>query len=350
MSTTRKRVKSVDIFRAIGIICMVCGHTSMCPQSLSRYFTCFYMPMFFCISGYFYHETTIWNTIKKKARSLLIPYFFTGLLGTIIYYLFYNPEYPVKDAFDALFLHSHKLTTLVSAIWFLTALFWAEIIFTLLKKTRSEIFLGVGCTVLALIGCSMHHFTSFRPVWCLDSAMTSVGFMYIGYLAHKYKNSKVIHRTLNMPWYGIVPLLVINIYMSSYNHISMWGNEYENIPLFWVNGLLGSIIWYNVSRYIDNIKFTEVRWFADRMSYIGNNSIVFLCFNMLILAAYKSIVVSAFGGWPQEPAQRHIWFVVFTVFALLVLMGIAQLNIRRKQLLNHIKQQRLERRHEKNNQ
>ncbi len=344
-----QRVKSVDIFKAVGIICMLCGHTSMCPEFLAKYFTCFYMPMFFCISGYFYHETTILNTIKKKMASLLVPYFCTGFLGIVIYYFFFYSQYALNDALDSLFLHPHNLPSLVGALWFLVALFWAEIIFTLLKKTHSELLLGIGCMVLALIGCSMHYFTEFRPIWCLDSAMTSIGFIYIGYLAHRFKNSKVIHRVFNMPYYIIVPLLIVNIYMSSYNHITMWENVYQNIPLFWINALIGSVIWYNISRYIDNARFKEGRWLANMMSYIGCNSIVFLCLNMLILGVYKKIIIIAYG-WPQGLIQQNIWFVVLLVFALLVLMGIAQLNIRRKELFNHIRKQILEKRHKKRTQ
>lgn len=344
-----QRVKSVDIFKAVGIICMVCGHTSMCPESLANYFSCFYMPMFFCISGYFYHETTILNTIKKKAVSLLVPYFFTGILGITVNYCFFDSEYTINNALDALFLRPYKLPSLVGALWFLIALFWAEIIFTLLKKTHSEVLLESGCIVFTLIGSSICEFTNFRLIWCLDSAMTSIGFIYIGYLAHKFKNSKVIFRVLNMPGYIIVPLLIINIHLSSYNHITMWGNRYKNIPLFWINALVGSIVWYNISRYIDKAGCKEGRWFANMMSYIGNNSIVFLCLNMFILAVYKEIILFAFG-WPQELVQEKIWFVVLSVFALLALMGIAQMNIRKKQLLIYMKQQRLEKRHEKETQ
>ncbi|HAH18651.1 acyltransferase [uncultured Eubacterium sp.] len=338
-----KRVKSVDIFKAIGIIFMLFSHTALCDQILVRYFNCFYMPMFFCISGYFYHDNSFLKVTIKKAKALLIPYLGIGLLGIFIDCVVVNPGgIDISYALDALFIHSYNIPV-VGAIWFLIALFWAEEIFTILKRTNNKIIFHVGCIAVAMTGCTLRriffamHTDYVRPIWNIDSAMTAVGFMYIGYLAFIFKETKIVKCALNLPKYIILPMLIVNIYLASITYITMWANDYKNIPLLWINGIMGSIIWYSISKHIDNSKILEVQALGNLLAYIGKNSIIFLCWNQLVLYVFKKILRNN-AMWPKTETETRIWFVVFFVFTLLALLAISHINIRRKELTKRFKQ------------
>ena len=81
-----KRIQYIDVARGIATICIVLGHLSI--LSIKRFVFTFHVPIFFFITGYFMRigDSEI-SFIKKKARSLLVPYAITCVviifLGTV---------------------------------------------------------------------------------------------------------------------------------------------------------------------------------------------------------------------------------------------------------------------------
>ena len=81
-----KRLGSFDVAKAIAIIAVIVGHTSLRYASFSSSasfaiavtFT-FHLPVFFFISGYFLHTDRPFS-VSKEARSLIVPYVETSLL------------------------------------------------------------------------------------------------------------------------------------------------------------------------------------------------------------------------------------------------------------------------------
>ena len=78
-----KKIVSIDIARAIGIILVVAGHyfPDNSPHwyvSTREWIYTFHMPLFMFISGYVYElarrEETYLNFLGRKAKRLLIPY------------------------------------------------------------------------------------------------------------------------------------------------------------------------------------------------------------------------------------------------------------------------------------
>lgn len=74
------RIEYIDLFRGFGILLMVMGHIEFAPR-FDHFIHAFHMPMFFFVSGYFFNgkkEATVF--MKKKIKSLLLPYIFFGTL------------------------------------------------------------------------------------------------------------------------------------------------------------------------------------------------------------------------------------------------------------------------------
>ena len=67
------RDKRIDILKAIGIICVVAGHSG---SKLTSWFYTFHLPLFFIITGYLrYGRKENWKDfIKKKAKTTILPY------------------------------------------------------------------------------------------------------------------------------------------------------------------------------------------------------------------------------------------------------------------------------------
>lgn len=70
-----KRIDYMDISKGIAMLCIVAGHMGI--NSITRIVFTFHVPLFFLISGYFFHDKA--DLIRKRSSQLLKPYFFTAV-------------------------------------------------------------------------------------------------------------------------------------------------------------------------------------------------------------------------------------------------------------------------------
>ena len=78
-----KRVQYIDIARGIAIILMVVGHVLDRGWKRNVIFS-FHMPLFIIISGMFYKEKSLRETVKNIIFKLILPY----LICTLILQIF----------------------------------------------------------------------------------------------------------------------------------------------------------------------------------------------------------------------------------------------------------------------
>lgn len=167
MITNNNRVTIYDWVRIIATLYVVIGHSAylsiqtlyggvdyQLPENVSYLYNSgilnglrnlgpwiysFHMPLFFCLSGAVLHLGTIKPMdlfCASKIRRLIIPFFATGLFFMIpVKYLsgFYLTENIQAAVFD--FLSGGDAS---GHLWFLTALFWAMVIFVLVYKILSR--------------------------------------------------------------------------------------------------------------------------------------------------------------------------------------------------------------------
>lgn len=75
-----ERVEYIDLLRGIGIILMTIGHVGF-TVNIEKWIYAFHMPLFYCVSGWFFNNhSTITAKIKKLSLKLLVPYFSFGYL------------------------------------------------------------------------------------------------------------------------------------------------------------------------------------------------------------------------------------------------------------------------------
>lgn len=139
-----------DIAKGIGIILVIIGHSGV-PNPILHVIYSFHVPLFFIISGYFCKVTSIKETIIKSFKRYMLPYFITCLLvvfiKTIIGLLQGNGfevfwRYSIASLYGA---SSNNIPgnifsiEKIGAIWFLQALFWCEIFFTIFMSINNRI-------------------------------------------------------------------------------------------------------------------------------------------------------------------------------------------------------------------
>lgn len=273
------RLYYMDIFRATGIILMVAGHVGF-GTAFDKFIHAFHMPMFFFISGFLYSpkDITIKNFVLKKAKSLLLPYFSFGIFHTIINLRFNQSITPFLNL-----LTTNTLSMpIAGALWFLTALFFTDIFFFLLNRWNLKWLI----LPLALFGCTTSYIFPFTLPWALGPAFVGLGLYECGYLFKTHE--KQLYFLLNLSPLSCVCLgsvTAVLIFLNGY--INMRQETYAFIPLFWVNALLSVSVGISLSKIAEH--FVRENWLGNCLSFIGKNSIIYVCLNQLAILILKPL-------------------------------------------------------------
>lgn len=78
MMTKTGRDVTFDVLKGIAILAMIAGHCFI-PLPLHHFIYIWHMPLFFLISGYFFHEKPGGVVIRGICRGLFVPYAVTAM-------------------------------------------------------------------------------------------------------------------------------------------------------------------------------------------------------------------------------------------------------------------------------
>ena len=313
----QKRIDYLDLAKAIGIICMVWLHVGTSYAITDIIVHIFHMPIFFIISGYCFNTSAgMKKTISRKIRSLLIPYFFYGILLCIIWTVIYNaigePEaiVPVGDVAEALFNKNAELSPYECIQWFLTALFFASILFCIICTVckginNSEWIIMLICLGFGVIGYLMSN-ASFRLPLSIDCAFMGVFFMGTGYflrIKNILENKYVIYSS---------PILIPVVYLTFiFNKECLWNMrilDFGNPALYMIGSVSFSMMILIISKLICEVLPGRVK---SGILFIGRNTIWFLIFNQF----YRQVLLLIFD--PDEFKISNIVIIILIVLLMI---------------------------------
>ena len=283
----KNRNQTIDIVKGIGIILVVLGHTAL-PQKIILFIYSFHMPLFFFISGYLFSKTkyskNLFYTIWIKASSLLWPFITFSALAILLKYLSTQYDYTMftKDIYNTL-LGIHNLD---GPLWFLTALFSVEIIFSQVMRSK---YANILTFILIVLGFINAYYFKYRLFLNIDIALVALIFFSIGYYMkgtifdiYKIKISKIY----------IIFFIVILVFMiykiSQINMVNMLDGEYGNIFYFIITALCGTCLIALIAKLITNDLLIKI------YTYLGRNSLIILATHL----PYASLINSTIGSLP----------------------------------------------------
>lgn len=288
-----ERIKWIDNSKGIGIIFVMLGHCYI-DTKFTFWFISFHMALFFFLSGYTFRiKENYFSFLKKKIRTLLIPYIFfvavtmfcNGVLSII-----HGNSYDVISILK-LYLIQNRYTLL----WFLTCLFlseqcmfWIEKLYIRLNSRR-EYWVIVGMSELAMFYFYRTWIGRDLP-WNADLILIGLVFMCFGKYFYETKFMKQIDQKVTL-YYGIL-LLVICIVTSGYNYfyfgkVDWYSNAYGNVILYLISAFTGIIATIFL---MFNVK-------CNTLSALGKNSIVFYGLHRLIIDNLIFVVYPKLGIW-----------------------------------------------------
>ncbi len=312
--TSTSRIGYIDIFRSFGIITMVMGHIGY-GTAFDHFIHAFHMPMFFWISGFLFNPrskdtVTFPALVRKKAKSLLCPYLVFGLghyllllCGQIVMGAGIDPQ----PLLHLLWVNTDGLP-ICGALWFLTALFFADLLYFLMHKfLPNDWFKTLVIVPLALVGNYAASIFPFTLPYALGPCLVGIGLYHIGYLCRKHGEGK-LRSVFQLSWLPSLLLGILTTFLIFRNgYINMRTQTYAAVPFFWVNAILSIIVGVNISRLI--WPKLENRRIGKWLVGIGKDSIVYVCLNQIvILACYMAVLIT---GLPMAVAKILIFAASF---------------------------------------
>ena len=268
-----KRIHYLDYAKGIAIILVVLGHI-FSGGNIKTYIYSFHMPLFFIISGYLFNYSNVKSFkefINKKIKAYLIPYVTFSIINILGYYLL--------SGLSLIVLRNNLLETIIfcgiGALWFLPILFIAETIFMFCKFNNKKIIYSVLIFIgVSVISLSIWALTRSFIALILIRSMISLIFIIIGYsLCNVIKN-------LNLKWYQIAIITILNIALAVINgYVDLWGIQFNNIILYFINSILGSLNIISISKKIN----------SKLLSFWGRNTLIIMATHQLILTMFSKI-------------------------------------------------------------
>lgn len=308
-SLNSKRVDYLDMLKCLGMFIVVSGHIHPSYGWFSLPIHSFVIPLYFFLSGMTfkrYKYPTLWEFIKHRAKTLLLPYLMFSLVTWAFWAIFRVVTHPGADIWGPLlqtFIAQGSGHFLVHNVplWFLPCLFVVEVIYYVVSKLPDWVNLTVS-VILSIVGACMISWWRgaflFLP-WSTESALVALFFYCIGNLLSKryglngIENMVLRKKGLFFALMIIITAVLIN--SSHYNgHITLGSDSLGHNPMFfYLNALMGiftigvfSILICSVKR--DNKLFKSIMdyhfWFGRNSLYIMSTHVPVKGVIMLIIA------------------------------------------------------------------
>ena len=344
----------MNMLKALAIMLVVSGHLEF---SLLGMFTpySFQLALFFFISGCLFKDKYFQNIrefIKRRVKSLLVPYFLYNLfyLGVtvLIFNLtgkFWGEPISFKNFFITPFLNGHQFD-LACPLWFVTQLFMTMIAFLFvfigLKKIWDNKFFHLGFfTVLCLAAIPISKIFTLTPLLLvLVRIMFSLFFVYLGYFYTNYIKEK--HDIFTIKWFFAVVALqsVLWLFNRDYDpehgiglsYVLVWARFDQQLIVPVITSITG--IWASLFTvkilypYFKNVKFFEQM--GNVTYHIMANHLLVMYLITAFLLYINGIPISERANhdiyWIYNPVQTtYVYFVLTMVITTYTGVGLKKL-------------------------
>ena len=189
---SQRRFLYIDIFRGIGIILVVAGHVYINSIAYNWFYS-FHMPLFFFAAVWVYKERPIKTDLRKRAKSIIIPYFSFGFLILLYWQLFERHFRASRLSFTqsllGLLIGEQNYLDFNAHLWFLPCFFMLTVFYNILINACKRISNSHKTLLTFLIAFAMTIIGIIRPLpalpWGIDRLFTYIIFFATGNIISK---------------------------------------------------------------------------------------------------------------------------------------------------------------------
>ena len=274
------RLRSIDIARGIGILSIIAGHFGL-PVIVRVVFT-FHIPVFYLITGYFMKEESVPHFLRKKAKTLLLPYMITCMAVVVLQGI--TALFNSRRVAGTLWVwikaslygagssyHLPEAFTPIGAVWFLWATFWGSLLMQFVLRW-DQVMQAVWAAVLFAFGC----LTAHRLVWLpfdIQPGCCAVLYMYAGYMAGKKEDE--IKKLVKKAWPAAFFVWFAFIY--TFTSFALVRCDYGKGAIDIAASFCAAYCIFFLSEKLDRAGGRAV----DVLAHIGRCSLIILCVHLV---------------------------------------------------------------------
>ena len=336
----KSRNLALDLLRGAGIVLMVLGHY-VHFDFFKAWLYAFHMPLFFVVSGVFFPtaETSVsfWGFVKKRAKSLLIPYATCGGLIALATLFLKGVDSARGVVLSLLWDNTSSEAGDAGTFWFLSALFFAEVLFFVLTHLiRNKPALLTVSFVISAASVFLGNLVALP--WALSPALVALFFLAAGFvsapcvrapqpqLPHAFVRAVclVVLGFLLTCFIGVgevllrgEPLSLASVFSAA--RAGMRLGTYPGGLLFFANALLGVFAAYRLCLALSHAaeKTAPIKALVRALSFCGKNSLYFLLFSSFFgnqISALRDLVFVERLRFPFS--YLFLFFQLCLIFAL----------------------------------
>ena len=356
-----KRDTTISICKGIAIILMVIAHAEA-PGWLCRFIFEFHMPLFFITAGYFFSTKYLNDEatfIKKRIKGLYRPFvkwsvffliihnwmFDIGILnevygneagGVTHPYTWHQIQQNLWNIITAMGGYDQFLC---GAFWFFRALLVASILYLLIYKVilkitpkRAESSVPYLICVIMLLLCGWKTYEGLRVVTLVQGGYRDIMgcfFFGCGFIIRQFidKYQTLMRHYYSSIWstflFGVIVYLFSNYLTANMN----WRSNFTQFLSLPIPALLGFLMTYNISRWIDG----REGWLKRFIVYTGEHTLHIFIFHIvsykivsLIKIWYYGLDIRQIGCHMviHDYSQQDYFWILYTIAGVgLPLMG-----------------------------
>ena len=249
-----KRFDEIDFLKGIGAILVILGHMQYTDQlkNLATFIYGFHMPLFFWISGNLYKKPALFGEyVIKKAKSILIPYCFFGLLYCFFSFIIEGREAGLKGLVGVCFKVVRDIPIEIG-LWFLPVLFLVSCLFAFIDLDLTNTFIKNSViTIISITGfiiVKQFHYLPFG----ISSALPCIAFFATGYYFNQYIDfvKKVLVEEHRCLLFVISLLIIFGVLIMSNGKISVRMGNYGFSLLAYISSMVYSFCFLILSLLI----------------------------------------------------------------------------------------------------
>ena len=334
----KQRNIRIDIIKAVGIICVVLGHTEVMPSA--GFVNLFHVGLFFIASGIFYKESYtdtaagVGTVIVKRIKRLYIPFVLYNL-----FFLCFRNALTAAGFLDGMILDRNGILRQVFGIvkltsgevlpgpdWFIRALFILEVLYTLvdflIKKICGKRYhigrwvvsaglLGLGyflCVNKVMLATNYFTIPLDLGTICSSWILFTAGFELPAVLKKFKAKWNTVKDILLM-----LACFVILCVMMRFGGISYADNYYPNIPYFLIAAAAGFGFSYGLAGLLEKTPSLIKRFFV----FTGGVTLEILMmhllgFKIVTFIIYKTLNLgrAALASFPVYSADYWIAYLI----------------------------------------
>ena len=291
----KRRNVILDIAKGIGILLVVFVHCNFLGEKniISIISQSFFMPLFFIISGYLIKEKELQKR-ESNLLNILIKYFKYFVITCFINLLFLYMKRIIQGNFIELINEIIKHSVLVflgieseGGSWFLITLALSYTIFNLIKNflDNKKILniIQIFSVALSIIMYEYYHIDNILIKYVLRIIICEC-FIWFGYSFHSLIKKVISNETMNYISFIISMILLVSVsLLNNDGSISLEILSLNNIILYLISGIIGTIFVLNLSTIISKYSIT-----GKNLAFFGEYSVYILITNQIIIPIIRT--------------------------------------------------------------